>query len=172
MKRGRKVVKAARPSRSIASVKSKAKSESWEAMLTFNPPDSNNEKRSNAHQRYLVGLLRRELKGKFVAFLLVREFGTGRTKNERPDASHFHVVLAKDIPRDTVERIKRAFLRRCQLPDNRTKAFHYQKHTIEGESRFGNYVSKIEKGKIDVFHPPISWNPKRLVRAYHFGYYQ
>ena len=158
-----------RPSRSLATLKAKAKLHKWQAMLTFKPNDSTNGARSNRHQRYLIGLLRREFRGMSIGFLLVREFGTGRCITEAPDRSHFHVVLTETISPQITERLKNAFLRRCKLFNNQSRAFNYIEHSREGEPTFGEYVSKLNKGKHDVIRPPISWNPKELIRIYHYG---
>lgn len=166
----KKVNKPARPSRSLKTVKRKAGEREWVAMATFKPADANNEERSNDYQRFLVGLLRRELRGKGIGFLLVREFGTGKGTNDRPDASHFHVVLTARLSDDTKAKLQSAFLRRCCLPNNATKVFHYTNHVKEGKPTFGDYVSKLEKGKIDVIHPPASWDYRKLIRCYHHGF--
>jgi len=139
-------------------------------MLTFKPIHTINEQRSNNCQNFLTALLRRELRGMSVGFLLVREFGVRKTANESPDASHFHVVLTDPIPDKTVKRFQRAFVRHCGLPDNKTKVFHYTTHVREGEPRFGEYVSKLEKWKIDVINPPHSWDYRKLIRCYQSGF--
>lgn len=166
----KKVIKPVKPSKSLKTVKLKAAAREWVAMATFKPADSNNEERSNDYQRFLLGLLRRELREQGVGFLLVREFGTGESANDRPDASHFHVVLTAALSDDTKRRLQKAFLRRCGLANNATKVFHYTNHEREGEPTFGDYVTKFKKRKKDVIHPPASWDSKKLIRFYHYGF--
>lgn len=166
--RARKVAKALRPSKSLETVKVKAQLQTWEAMLTFKPTDSDSVERSNKHQTYLIGLLRRELRGS-VGFLVVREFGTGRSDTDRADRSHFHAVLTKPIPEGTVDRLQRGFLRRCGLRNNQSRAFEYKVHHGLSPCTFGDYVSKVKKGKIDVISAPYGWDYKKLRRPYHFS---
>jgi len=165
----RKVNKPQRRSRSIETLKKKAALEDWKAMLTFKPPDSDSVEKSNSYHRYLTGLLRREFKKMSVGFCLVREFGSGKSVGDRPDCSHFHVVVNRTLDASTRERIKCAFLRRCGLENNITKAFHYTEHEREGPQQFGAYISKIEKGSKDVHHPPQGWDLKKLIRSYHYS---
>jgi len=168
--RQRKASKPKRPSKSLGSLAKLAKAHCWLAMATFKPDWTTSETQSNACQRFLAGLLRRELRGKQIGFLLVREFGTGRGVYHLTDRSHFHAVLTDRLPKGLANRIRRLFLNRCGLKKDPSRTFDYREHTLDGEPTFGKYVSKITKHKIDVKHPPSTWNYKKLIRLYHSGY--
>lgn len=170
VRKRRKVAKPKRPSKSLKSIQTLAKTRRWVAMATFKPHETINEITSNHFQAFLLGLLRRELRGTGIGFLLVREFGTSGSENDSGDRSHFHAVMTADLRDDRQARIKARFLRRCGLKNNQSRAFDYRTHTRDGEPKFGDYVSKLEKDGVDVIHPPSHWNFKALNRPYHSGY--
>jgi len=166
----RKVSKPKRPSKSLGSLRKLADAHRWVAMVTFKPKETTNEIQSNEYQRFLARLFRRELRGKQIGFLLVREFGTGQGVNNLADRSHFHAVLTDRLPKVLVVRIRRLFLNRCGLKTDPSRTFDYREHTRDGEPEFGKYISKFKKDSIDVINPPIQWNFKKLTRLYHSGY--
>lgn len=166
----RKVSKPKRPSKSLVSLTRISSVHKFVAMATFKPRGATNAVVSNKIQKFLICLLRRELKGRKIGFLLVREFGTGRTDRDSGERSHFHVVFTNHLSDDAVGRIQRSFLRRCGLCDNRSRVFDYRTHARTGEPAFGRYISKFKKDGIDVFHPPATWNYRDLMRPYQTGF--
>ena len=166
----RKVSKPERPSKSLKTITRLASAHTWTSMLTLKPKTTIDEDSSNEFQEYITGLLRRELRGHEIGFLLVREFGTGSSEGEDPNRSHFHIVLTRDLPEEITERLQTAFLRKCRLPNNQSRTFDYRIHTKDGPPMFGKYVSKLDKNGIDVIHPPADWDYRKLERPYRYGY--
>jgi hypothetical protein len=170
LRKRRKVSKPKRASKSLGALKKMTDAHRWLAMLTFKPEKSIDVIQSNEYQRFLVGLLRRELRGKQIGFLLVREFGVGQGINNSGEMSHFHVVLTDRLPKNLAIRIRTLFLNRCGLKNDPSRTFNYREHTRPGEPKFGDYVSKFKKDGIDTINPPIQWNYKKLIRLYHSGF--
>ncbi len=154
------------PSRSLPTLQRIARAHQWIGMLNFNPP-AISEARSNGFQKFLNKLLRRELKGTGIGFLLVREFAR---IPEPIVKSHFHAVVTSPVPEAISDKIQKHFVRRCGLKDNTTKVYKYSAHVRTGECKFGKYVEKLEKDGVDVKHAPAAWNYRLLMRPYHFGY--
>ncbi len=170
VRRQRTVAKPERLSKSLQSVRKLATAHRWLAMVTFKPRETTNVITSNNFQTFLLDLLRRELRGKGIGFMLVREFGTGRSENDSGDRSHFHAVMTAELPEDLETRVKKSFLRRCGLKNNQSRAYDYRTHTRDGEPTFGAYVAKLKKDGIDVINPPEGWDFKKLRRLYQKGF--
>lgn len=159
-----------RPSKSLATVRNIEQRHCWLAMLTFKPMDSDCAARSNGHQRFLLNLLRRELRADKTGFLVVREFGSGSSQDDGRNRTHFHVIFTKALAPERVRRLQAALLRRCGEENNQRKIVDYRTHNQEGEPRFGSYVTKFKKGNTDLIKPPQGWPHGKLLRFYHSGF--
>lgn len=165
-RRQRKIWKPDRPSKSLGSLRKIALGHRWPAMFSFNPP-ATTAALSNEFQLFLNKLFRRELKGNQIGFLLVREF---KPIPAVPERSHFHVLVTQPLPESLVKRFEKRFLKRCGLKGNRSRAFDYAFHILEGEPTFGNYVCKFKKDGVDVTSTPKDWDYKNILKPFHFGY--